>query len=80
MSRFVVALVAALLGVAIEMSLLVRAQGQQTLLLAEESKHLSQLRQLTFEGTNAEAYWSPDGNGWSFNPHAHLTRLTKSSS
>lgn len=30
-------------------------------LLPEEGKRLSQLRQLTFEGTNAEAYWSPDG-------------------
>jgi TolB protein len=34
---------------------------KQGLLLPEETKHLSQAQQLTFEGTNAEAYWSPDG-------------------
>lgn len=61
MSRFGIALVSALLGIAFTLSLVVRTQGQQPLLLPEESKHLSQLRQLTFEGTNAEAYWSPDG-------------------
>lgn len=27
----------------------------------EESKHLKDIRQLTFGGENAEAYWSPDG-------------------
>ncbi len=32
------------------------------LLLPEESRYLSRVQQLTFEGTNAEAYWSPDGN------------------
>lgn len=61
MFRFGIVLVASLLGIAITLSLVVRTQGQQPLLLPEESKHLSQLRQLTFEGTNAEAYWSPDG-------------------
>jgi Periplasmic component of the Tol biopolymer transport system len=61
MFRFGFVLVASLLGIAITLSLVVRTQGQQPLLLPEESKHLSQLRQLTFEGTNAEAYWSPDG-------------------
>ncbi|MDK9700986.1 MAG: hypothetical protein OEM52_12635, partial [bacterium] len=30
-------------------------------LLPGEDKHLSNLRQLTFGGENAEAYWSPDG-------------------
>ena len=29
--------------------------------LAQESKHLDNIRQLTFGGQNAEAYWSPDG-------------------
>ncbi len=38
------------------------AQTAEDLLLPEESKHLSSIRQLTFEGTNAEAYWSPDGD------------------
>lgn len=36
-------------------------QTVEGLLLPEENKHLSSVRQLTFEGTNAEAYWSPDG-------------------
>ncbi|MCS7185754.1 MAG: hypothetical protein RMK89_02235, partial [Armatimonadota bacterium] len=37
------------------------AQTAENSLLPEESKHLASVRQLTFEGTNAEAYWSPDG-------------------
>jgi len=32
-----------------------------TLLYAGEERHLRNLRQLTFDGENAEAYWSPDG-------------------
>jgi Tol biopolymer transport system component len=32
-----------------------------TLLYPGEEKHLKDLRQLTFEGENAEAYWHPDG-------------------
>jgi TolB protein len=31
------------------------------LLKPEEARHLSDLRQITFGGENAEAYWSPDG-------------------
>src|SRR6185503_3704431 len=30
-------------------------------LLRPEEKHLADLRQLTFGGDNAEAYWAPDG-------------------
>ena len=30
-------------------------------LAAQESKYLGEIRQLTFGGQNAEAYWSPDG-------------------
>jgi TolB protein len=33
---------------------------------AEESKHLTNIRQLTFGGDNAEAYWSPNGKFLSF--------------
>jgi TolB protein len=33
----------------------------QTLLYPGEEKHLKNVRQLTFGGQNAEAYWSPDG-------------------
>ena len=29
--------------------------------LAQDSGHLANIRQLTFGGQNAEAYWSPDG-------------------
>jgi len=32
-----------------------------TLLYPGEERHLRNVRQLTFEGENAEAYWSPDG-------------------
>jgi len=37
------------------------SQTGESLLLPEEGRHLASVRQLTFEGTNAEAYWSPDG-------------------
>jgi len=33
---------------------------------APEESHLSEIRQLTFGGENAEAYWSPDGSQLSF--------------
>ncbi|MEM6929932.1 MAG: PDZ domain-containing protein, partial [Myxococcota bacterium] len=36
------------------------------LLQPEEQAHLSELRQLTFGGENAEAYWSPDGRALVF--------------
>ncbi len=39
-------------------------------LLAEET-HLSELRQLTFGGENAEAYWSFDGRALSLQAHAN---------
>jgi len=32
----------------------------------EEEKHLANIRQLTFGGDNAEAYWSFDGNKLTF--------------
>ena len=35
-------------------------------LLPEEEPYLDQLRQLTFGGENAEAYWSFDGKELSF--------------
>lgn len=37
-----------------------------TLLYAGEERHLSNLRQLTFGGDNAEAYFSPDGKAITF--------------
>jgi TolB protein len=37
-----------------------RVLGQEALLHPEET-HLKNLRQITFGGENAEAYWSPDG-------------------
>ena len=55
-------------------------QTSEGLLLPEESKHLSSIRQLTFEGTNAEAYWSPDGEWLVFHQLVHHTRQTKFSS
>ncbi len=33
-----------------------------------EEKHLANMRQLTFGGDNAEAYWSFDGNKLIFQP------------
>jgi Tol biopolymer transport system component len=35
-------------------------EGQET--SAQEESHLAAIRQLTFGGENAEAYWSPDGH------------------
>ena len=37
------------------------APGDASALLRPDEKHLRNLRQLTFGGENAEAYWSPDG-------------------
>jgi len=37
------------------------APGDALALLRPDEKHLRNLRQLTFGGENAEAYWSPDG-------------------
>jgi TolB protein len=37
------------------------APPEQASLLRSDEPHLSNLRQLTFGGENAEAYWSPDG-------------------
>jgi dipeptidyl aminopeptidase/acylaminoacyl peptidase len=39
----------------------VRPPRDASSLLREDEKHLRNLRQLTFGGENAEAYWSPDG-------------------
>jgi TolB protein len=39
----------------------VRPPRDASSLLHEDEKHLRNLRQLTFGGENAEAYWSPDG-------------------
>ncbi|MCB9678978.1 MAG: PD40 domain-containing protein [Alphaproteobacteria bacterium] len=38
-------------------------------LLKPEEKHLADLRQLTFGGENAEAYWSPDGKKLIYQKH-----------
>ncbi len=38
-----------------------RPMDPETLLYPGEERHLKDLRQLTFEGENAEAYFSPDG-------------------
>jgi hypothetical protein len=38
--------------------------------LLPEEVHLSNLRQLTFSGENAEAYWRFDGKGLSLQAHA----------
>ena len=35
-----------------------------------ESPHLVNIRQLTYGGQNAEAYWSPDGNRLILSIHA----------
>jgi Tol biopolymer transport system component len=43
-----------------------RAGTDATHLLDEREKHLADLRQLTFDGENAEAYFSPDGRSLVF--------------
>ncbi|MCS7193026.1 MAG: hypothetical protein NZ937_08610 [Armatimonadetes bacterium] len=53
--------VALLTAVAFVMGQNFSDQTVENLLLPEEGEYLSSVRQLTFEGTNAEAYWSPDG-------------------
>ena len=42
-------------------SLRAQAPGDASALIQPEEKHFKNLRQLTFGGENAEAYWSPDG-------------------
>jgi len=57
-----------------------RAQGPPSLsppapaaaLLRPDETHLKNLRQLTFGGENAEAYWSPDGKRLIFQSRAEL--------
>ena len=48
--------------------------GSAALLFPGEEKHLANVRQLTFGGQNAEAYWSADGRQIIFqsNDEGHL--------
>ena len=43
------------------LALIAAAPGGAEDLVAEGETHLAEIRQLTFGGENAEAYWSPDG-------------------
>ncbi len=55
--------VLAALGLALAAAALLRAQSpaDAASLIRPDETHLRNLRQLTFGGENAEAYWSPDG-------------------
>lgn len=52
---------AAGLVLAVAASLRAQAPADASSLIRPEEKHFKGLRQLTFGGENAEAYWSPDG-------------------
>jgi Tol biopolymer transport system component len=63
----VLASVLGTLGLAwISTSVLIAAQANGDPLEHPQEIHLTEIRQLTFGGENAEAYWSPDGRQLSF--------------